>query len=128
MRRSGIRHAVVLAVATWCSRAWAVDQVTVDRIRVEIARHAEANGETLEHFVNRVGSPLWHIESYVYQAEQDGRTAEDALTQFERFLTALLDPGKRQLLKCMGIRVPRDVDPAPTPIACAALRQRLGVR
>lgn len=128
MRRSGIRRAVILAVATWCSRAWAVDQVTADRIRAEIAHHAEANGETLKHFVDRVGSPLWHIESFVYQAEQDGGTAEDALVRFERFVKALSDPGKRQLLKCIGVRVPRDLDPAPTPVACAALKQEFGVR
>lgn len=128
MRRSRLRPAVILALATLCPPAWAVDQATVDRIRSEIIHHAEANGETLEHFVDRVGSPLWHIESYVYRAEQDGRTAEDALARFERFVAALSDPGKRQLLKGIGIRVPHDGDPAPTPIACAALKQKFGVQ
>ena len=128
MRRSHNGRAMILAVAAWCSPALATDRVTVDRIRAEIAHHAEANGESLNTFVDRVGSPLWHIERYVYEAEQDGQTAEDALARFERFIAALADPGKRLLLKCIGIRVPRDVDPAPTPVACAALTQRFGLR
>lgn len=126
--RPRLGQAAFFAVAFWCSQASAIDRMTVERIRGQIARYAEAQGETLEEFVDRIGSPLWHIESFVYQAEQGGGTAEQALDRLRRFVTALSDPTKRRLLKCIGVRIPRDADPAPSAMDCVALKLRFGVR
>lgn len=126
MRRSKIRIAVLFIVGAWFSQAKAVDQATVAHIESEIAAYAHAHGETVEQFVDRIGSPLWHIESFVYGVEQAGGTAAAALGNLERFVAALNDPEKRKLMKCAGIRIPQDTDPSPSPIECAVLTKKYG--
>ena len=128
MCRSWFHAAAFFIIGAWWSPAEAVDQATVVRIQSEIAAYARAHGETVEQFVERTGSPLGHIESFVYDAEQAGGTAEAALDSLERFVAAMNDPEKRKVLKCAGIRIPQDVDPPPSPIECAVLAHKFGGR
>lgn len=126
MRPSKIRMAVLFLVGAWCSQAEAFDRATVERIDSEIAAYARSRGETAEQFADRIGSPLWHIESFVYGVEEAGGKAEAALGDLERFVAAMNDPEKRKVMKCAGIRIPQDSDPPPSPIECAALAHKLG--
>ena len=125
MRPSKTSIVVAVLTAGWCSQALAFDQRRAARVRAEIAAYARDKGETSDQFAKRVGSPLWHIETFVYDAEEAGGSATDALARLEWFAEAMNDPVRRQFLKCIGIRVPNDTDPPPSFLQCAVTRKEL---
>jgi len=101
--------------------------VDIQQVEREVADYLASKGETLPEFADRVGSSSKSVIAFVSATEKCGGAAVDALQSMERSAEAVIEPTKRRILQCFGVRLPDDANEVKlTPEECDLALEKLG--